>query len=315
MTPSTDARTEAPRAPIGFTANTLDRRSEQRHDGELEAAFAHPDARIFLHSASGFLSDVSGDLPDPAFTLGAAEQFGDMTPAASMLLGYDASDVPFLAASVTEDIELPANIKKIDLRSFASQGVLPRETEGKLAQAQHLLLWHRDNTFCARCGGRTESRAAGANRQCLQCDTIVFPRINPVSIMLIHDDAGRCILGRQPHFPASSWSCLAGFVEAGETLEGAVRRETMEEAGIEVGDVRYRFSQPWPFPGNLMLGFTARALSGNIRFDSNELEGCRWFERSEVSKMLEGRHPDGLVVPPPLAIAHHLVRVFVDEMA
>ncbi|MEN3791741.1 NAD(+) diphosphatase [Fulvimarina sp. MAC3] len=313
MTTPIDDRTDARDVPIGFTGNTLDRRTEERWNGELEAAIVHPSARFFLHSASGFLSDISGERPDPAFRREVAETLGKLAHPNTVLLGYDAAQHPVLAVPILDCIALPETVKTIDLRSYASQGVLDPETEGRLAQAQHLLLWHGDNRFCSKCGGETEARLAGANRQCTRCNTIVFPRINPVSIMLIHDDAGRCILGRQPHFPASSWSCLAGFVEAGETLEGAVRRETVEEAGIEVGKVRYRFSQPWPFPGNLMLGFTARALSGDVRFDSNELEACRWFERDEVALMLERRHPEGLVVPPPLAIAHHLIRVFVEE--
>ncbi|MER0239131.1 NAD(+) diphosphatase [Fulvimarina sp. MAC8] len=313
MTQSTDNRTDARKALIGFTGNTLDRRTEDRQPGELESALAHPEACFHLHSASGFLNDVSGERPDPAFVRAAAENLGYLSHPDVVLLGYDAADNPVLASPIPDDAALPETIKQIDLRSLASQGVLDPETEGRLAQAQHLLLWHRDNRFCGKCGGQTELQAAGASRQCLQCDAVVFPRINPVSIMLIHDDAGRCILGRQPHFPENSWSCLAGFVEAGETLEGAVRRETLEEAGVEVGEVRYRFSQPWPFAGNLMIGFTARALSVDIRFDSNELEACRWFERDEVTMMLERTHPDGLVVPPPLAIAHHLIRVFVEE--
>ncbi|EAU42308.1 hypothetical protein FP2506_05701 [Fulvimarina pelagi HTCC2506] len=310
-----DERSGSIKTEIGFTGNTLDRRMEERKPRELEAARSHPAASFHLHSPSGFLADVDGGTPDPVFSSAEASLHADLLHPDAVLLGYDDANSPVIAVPVSDASLLPNGIKRIDLRSLAAQRVLPAETEGRLAQAQHLLLWHRDNQFCARCGGKTESRGAGANRQCLACETVVFPRVNPVSIMLIHDDAGRCILGRQPHFPANSWSCLAGFVEAGETLESAVRRETLEEAGIEVGEVRYRFSQPWPFSGNLMLGFTAKAVTRNIRYDSNELEACRWFERDEVARMLEGRHPDGLVVPPPLAIAHHLVRTFVDETA
>ncbi len=140
---------------------------------------------------------------------------------------------------------------------------------------------------------------------------LYFPRVDPVVIMLV-TRGERCLLGRQPRFPAGMWSCLAGFVEPGETLEEAVRRETREEAGVAIGRVRYELSQPWPFPSQLMVGMRAEALGEELRPDDAELDDARWFDRAEAAAMLERRHPQGWFAPPAAAIAHHLLRRFVS---
>jgi NAD+ diphosphatase len=121
-------------------------------------------------------------------------------------------------------------------------------------------------------------------------------------------DGERCLLGRQSRFLPGMYSCLAGFIEPGETVEDAVRRETFEEAGIRVGAVSYWMSQPWPFPSSLMIGCVGEALTTEIVMDRDELEDARWFTRDEIGLMLEGRHPENLFAANPIAIAHHLVR-------
>jgi NAD+ diphosphatase len=126
-------------------------------------------------------------------------------------------------------------------------------------------------------------------------------------------DGERCLLGRQSRFAPGMWSCLAGFVEPGETIEEAARRETLEEAGIVCGEVRYFASQPWPFPSSLMIGCHAQALSRDITVDREELEDARWFSRAEAAAMLRKEHPDGLFTPPPVAIAHHIIRAWVEN--
>ena len=131
--------------------------------------------------------------------------------------------------------------------------------------------------------------------------------------MLTIDVAGdRCLMGRSPHFSEGMYSCLAGFVEPGETIESAVRRETFEESGIETGKVRYHASQPWPMPHSLMIGCYAEALSFDVTPDTTELEDCRWFTRAEVLAMVEGGHPDGIYVPVGGAIAYRLIRDWLD---
>jgi NAD+ diphosphatase len=157
-------------------------------------------------------------------------------------------------------------------------------------------------------------RLRGAAARMRVCGTHHFPRTDPVSIMLVAR-GDECLLGRQRRFPAGSYSCLAGFVSPGETLEDSVRREVLEEAGIAVGRVSYALSQPWPFPSSLMIGCVAEALTREITLDEEELEDARWFGRDEVASMLDRRHPTGLITPPPMAIAHHLLRLWLAGSA
>ena len=188
---------------------------------------------------------------------------------------------------------------------------MAREPLGALAQGAALLAWNQNHRFCARWGSPTEMRAGGYKRLCVQCGAEHFPRTDPVAIMLTVT-RDRCLLGRGRHFAPGMFSALAGFVEPGETIEDAVRRETLEESGIRLGRVQYFASQPWPFPYSLMIGCFGEALNEDIHADLSELEACRWFERDEVRAGLEKRHPDGIFMPPKGAIAHHLIRTWVD---
>jgi NAD+ diphosphatase len=298
-----------PVAPIrlGYSVNSLRRDGELRTEASLAEALGSPEARVYLASGGQWLCR-GGEMPDPAFTVGDASAIlGDT--AIELLLGHDRSGAPRLAAAV-DPREASGEIAPWDLRTLGMRELLSPDLEGQLAQGAHLLNWHAAARFCGRCGAPTVSEAAGFRRRCTVCNHVVFPRTDPVSIMLVHDGEGRCVLGRQPHFADGMWSCLAGFVEAGETLEDAVRRETLEEAGLTVDEVHYHSSQPWPFPGSLMIGCIARGRPGPIAFDATELEDCRWFDRAEVQAMLENRHPGGLVAPARFAIAHHLLAAF-----
>ena len=296
----------------GFAGNRLWRDGERRNGDSLAAALEHPEARIFLTHDGQWLCRTDGAAPDPSFAKPAAIECGANLDDC-VLLGFDPAGRPSLAAGIDETPALTDDLALIGLRSIAMQAFLDPDTEGQLGQAAHLLGWHAKNRFCARCGKPTAAEAAGYRRRCTSCGDVVFPRTDPVTIMLVHDGEGRCVLGRQPHFPENFWSCLAGFVEAGETVEAAVRRETLEESGLTVGCVRYLASQPWPFPGSLMIGCIAHATSRDIDFDAEELEACRWFARDEVLSMLEGRHSDALAVPQRFAIAHHLIKAFADD--
>ena len=303
-----DSRRLVPGAPrLGFAGNRLQRDGESRTEGTLAAALAHPQARTYLLSTEGWLCRGEPNRPDPAFTVAEAIE---RNAADVVLLGTAADGSPRLAAHAADPSD--AGVIAADLRSLGMSELLDPDTEGQLATGAHILNWHRANRFCGRCGGETAAEAAGFRRRCLACGELIFPRTDPVSIMLVHDGRGNCVLGRQPRFAPGMWSCLAGFIEAGETLEDAVRRETLEEAGLTVGAVRYHSSQPWPFPGSLMIGCVAFAETTAVAFDAHELEDCRWFSRDEVRRMLEGRHEAGLTAPLPFAIAHHLVRAFVD---
>jgi NAD+ diphosphatase len=168
-----------------------------------------------------------------------------------------------------------------------------------IAHGVALLNWHRRHRFCANCGTRTKSAEAGHVRRCPNCGAEHHPRTDPVVIMLV-EDGDRAMLGRQPTWPPGRYSALAGFVEPGESLEEAVAREVREESGVHLTDVRYRSSQPWPFPTSLMLGFRARWASGEPAVGDGELEDVRWFTREEIA--------GGQVqLPPPEAIARRLI--------
>ncbi|MEW6271654.1 MAG: NAD(+) diphosphatase [Thermodesulfobacteriota bacterium] len=222
---------------------------------------------------------------------------------------YFALDVSVLGDPVAE-LGL-AGASYPDLRGVASR--LPSGDAAIAAQARHLVDWHARHRFCSVCGEPSRAADAGHVRRCSssECAAEHFPRTDPVVIMLV-TRGDRCLLGRQPKWPHPFFSALAGFVEPGETLEEAVRREVFEEAGIRVGEVRYHSSQPWPFPASLMLGCVAEALTEDVVVDRHELEDARWFTREEVRAALAGGTPQ-LALPPPLAIAHQLARAWAVE--
>ncbi|MBM4247259.1 MAG: NAD(+) diphosphatase [Deltaproteobacteria bacterium] len=196
-----------------------------------------------------------------------------------------------------------------DLRAVASR--LVAGDAAIAAQARHLVDWHARHRFCSVCGQPSKVGDAGHVRRCSasECAAEHFPRTDPVVIMLV-TRGDCCLLGRQPKWPHPFFSALAGFVEPGETLEEAVRREVFEEAGVRVAEVRYHSSQPWPFPASLMMGCMAEASTEEIRVDAHELEDARWFTRDDARAALAGKNRD-LALPPPLAIAHQLVRAWV----
>jgi NAD+ diphosphatase len=202
------------------------------------------------------------------------------------------------------------NREPIDARSLAP--LLPGGEAAILAEARSLIDWHARHRFCAQCGSPTRVEAAGWVRRCPECKASHYPRSDPVTIMLaVRGDYG--LLGRGRRRPGARFSCLAGFMEPGETLEEAVRRETFEESGIRVGRVRYLACQPWPFPSSLMTGFLCEGLSEEITIDPEELAEARWFSREEIRTMVARAatgpdDPTQVSLPGPLAIAHHLCR-------
>jgi NAD+ diphosphatase len=182
--------------------------------------------------------------------------------------------------------------------------------------ARSLVDWHARHRFCARCGEGTRITKGGWQRTCTACSAEHFPRVDPVTIMLVEHD-GRLLLGRQPRFPPGNYSALAGFVEPGETIEEAVAREVFEEAGVRVREVSYIASQPWPFPSSLMIGCLGQADDPQLTVDRTELEDARWFTREDVSEAISAaeRGARGAVfnAPPRFAIASHLMRWWLDR--
>jgi NAD+ diphosphatase len=211
-----------------------------------------------------------------------------------------------ISAEAVEKLLTRQDVAVTELRGMAMQGIVPPNQLSAIAMAKSMVTWHQRHGYCANCGTRSVMKEAGWKRECPNCKAEHFPRTDPVVIMLV-TSGDKCLLGRQRHFPAGMWSCLAGFVEAAETIEDAVRREIFEESGIRCTDVNYYMTQPWPYPSSLMIGCTARATNEDIIVDHVELEDCRWFDRAEATLMLKREHPDGLAGPHPFAIAHHLV--------
>ncbi|GAK34723.1 NADH pyrophosphatase [Iodidimonas nitroreducens] len=304
---------------IAYCGNPLDR-CENRRGDEHWLQDASQRGR-FLAVRAGKIAVHAG--PPLRLCLFDQAQIAPLIKAGAdiVFLGVDPDQTPLFAIRAPDDWALPDAMAKatppaffIDGRSLALQLSDPRNdqgTSGTAAQALAILAWHRHHRFCARCGAPTESRRGGYQRWCAACETEHYPRTDPVAIMLaVRGD--HCLMGRQPGFPAGMYSALAGFVESGESLEAAVRREVHEEAGITIGGVQYIGSQPWPFPSNLMLGFLAEALDDQIVMDREELEDVRWFHRDEVTASLAGTNPS-LVLPQSIAIAYHLLRRWLDE--
>ncbi len=195
-------------------------------------------------------------------------------------------------------------------RSLRTAGALLRADHAALlAYAQAIVHWHRRHRYCGLCGAASVAEESGHVRRCSACSQSVFPRIDPAIIVLV-ERAGKALLGRQLSWPPGIYSTIAGFVEPGESLEDAVRREVAEETGVQVTDVDYHSSQPWPFPSSLMLGFRARGLNEQIELCDDELEDARWFSREELTAGLRnGRYR----VPTPLSISSRLVASWFDD--
>jgi len=206
--------------------------------------------------------------------------------------------------------EVPAEGEWTGLRAIVQSFVDQDSTEAPLVvHAMGIAEWHRATIHCPRCGGRLEPHAAGHELQCVDCQRLQFPRTDPAVIMVVTDgspgaDDERCLLGRQASWPEGRYSTLAGFVEPGESLEDAVRREVLEEVGVHVGDVAYFGNQPWPFPSSLMLGFVARAVSTDLDLDGAEIEDARWFTRAQMQAEAEA---GTLVLPGGVSISRSLV--------
>jgi NAD+ diphosphatase len=218
-----------------------------------------------------------------------------------IFLGVDGSGSPWFSVAAP----LSDSLKSI--RSVMIEGLLPKEELSIIAQARSLVHWHESHGFCAKCGAASVMQDAGYRRHCEACGTDHFPRTDPVVIMAVCR-GNKTLLGRQKSWPEGMYSTLAGFMEPGETMEAAVRREVKEEVGITVGKVDYVACQPWPFPSSLMIGMIGEAEDAELKIDESEIETARWFEADEIRMMLERTHPDGLHASRPDAIAWHLVQ-------
>jgi NAD+ diphosphatase len=293
-----------------FGGDPLDRMSERREDHAWIAALLdEPATRVLpLRDLKPFIRGVETPALDwqPMAPWRGPIEGG----AALIFLGIGDGRARFAIDATGVDGTATLGEEPMDVRALAP--TIPQGEAAILAAARSLLDWHARHRFCAQCGSSTEVASAGWVRRCPSCRVSHFPRTDPVVIMLVVRGS-RALLGRNRRRPGARFSCLAGFVEPGETLEAAVRREVHEEAGIVAGRVRYLASQPWPFPSSLMMGFLAEGLTDDITVDPEELAEARWFERDEIREMVT-RAADGpddparLSLPAPLAIAHQICR-------
>jgi NAD+ diphosphatase len=305
-----------PKPRLGYTDSRLERAAELRNEAAALAALAS-DTRAGAYVIGGDLIVMKKGSPlnQPLFTIDEAQAL--LSPTETIFLGHldGAGRFGFgIAPTAAEALKTRDEFLVTDLRSIAVQGLVDAEHLPPIAEAKAVLHWHARHRFCPNCGTATQVVDSGWRRDCPNCKTQHFPRTDPVVIMLVIDGVReRCLLGRSPRFVPTMWSCLAGFLEPGEAIEDAVHRETREEAGITCGRVSYFRSQPWPFPTSLMIGCHAEALSHDIVVDHEELEDARWFTKNEIVTMLMRKHPQGLTTPPPVAIAHHIIRAWLED--
>ncbi len=296
-----------------FCAGPADRLAGwRRHPGWSVSALTHGDTRFVPVWRDQSLMRDSGEA---ACLLRAAELPGAPRLHEEAVLLGETGGVTCFALELDLDEEqvrgwLPMGAGFRDLRRSAA--LLPPRDGALLAYARAMTFWHRRHRFCGECGAPTRSEEAGHLRVCsrAECDARHFPRTDPAIIVLTRDATGeRCLLGRQRAWVPGMYSCLAGFVEPGESLEHAVVREVLEETGVRVAGVEYRSSQPWPFPSSLMLGFHAVALDEAIQRGDDELEDARWFTREDLAR---GYRDGTLRVPNPVSIAHRLIEEWFD---
>jgi NAD+ diphosphatase len=289
--------------PLAFAGSPIDRADHIRADPDRLAALMDWRARL-----------LKLDGLDPVISVEGTLEWGSLADAAPD------SDLVFLGLADGKACfaEVPARLGgstgPANPRLWAAMAALDPGELATYGGARSLVDWHARHRFCAQCGSATRLAKGGWQRTCTSeaCAADHFPRVDPVTIMLV-EHQGNLLLGRQPRFPPRRFSALAGFVEPGESIEDAVAREIMEEAGVQVRDVTYIASQPWPFPSSLMIGCHSHADSAELTIDTTELDEARWFTRAEVELAMTGADNAEFIAPPPFAVAHHLLKWWLEQ--
>lgn len=293
-----------------FGANPLDRALALRRDEAWLRAQRDDPRGQYLPLRDLHAAVHGGDTPRLAWLDRTA---ATAWPAAgeTVLLGLS-GDIPHfaVAADGLADGAVPEGIAFGEARALGA--ALPAPEAGILAQARSVLDWHATHRFCAQCGGPTVAIEGGARRACGGCGARHYPQVSPSMIVLV-TRGDRCLLARRPRAQANRFTCLAGYVEPGESIEESVAREVEEESGVRVDVVRYHSSQPWPFPATLLIGCHAEAASEQITVDGVEIAEARWFPRAEVRRALAGGPDAPFTVPEPITISRHLISAWAGQ--
>lgn len=285
---------------LGYVGGRVDRADHIRGNPDLAAqALASPDARCLMLDGLDPITQDGHLLMEPLAPHVSLEDH--------LLLGLDDSKRPIFVRLTRE---VGANFVP-SARSRAIVTEIPADEVALYGAARSLVHWHARHSFCSACGSRTLPEKAGWARRCGTCDAEHFPRVDPVVIMLA-EHQGRVLVGRQHNWPEGFYSALAGFVEPGETIEEAVAREIKEEAGITVHSIRYVMSQPWPFPSSLMIACIGQADDDSLKLDETEIQHAFWCDVAGVHAALAGEADAPFTAPPPMAVAHHLLKHWAD---
>ena len=284
---------------LSFTGSRLDRADRVRADPERLAGYMNWKARVLaldglipaLDDSNRLVWGTLADVPEDAELC---------------FLGLDEGKACFAAVPPRGD----ATPRMANPQLWSLMATLPPDDLALYGGARSLTDWHARHRFCAQCGGDTKLAKGGWQRNCTACEASHFPRTDPVTIMLVEHE-GRLMLGRGLGWPEGRFSALAGFVEPGESIEEAVAREVLEEAGVRVRDVTYVASQPWPFPSQLMIGCHSHTDSDELTIDETEMAEVEFFTRAQVQAAMAGDGP--FVAPPPHAIAHHLMQWWIEQ--
>ena len=295
--------------PNAFTHNPLDKAGVARKDEEWVARQAlKSNARILLFYRGELLIARGATTSSIQWLSMDALKALPMSRITVLLGLWDEAPIYAVDASGAHDAPFSDIVSYAPLRN-AAPFLSPQELS-VAGQGQWLLDWHARNTFCAKGGQKTVLREGGFKRLNETTGTEHFPRTDPVAIVLPCKDDKVC-LGRSPHFPAAFMSAFAGYLEPGETLEQCAERELFEEVGLQATSMDYLFSQPWPFPSSLMMGFIAKVESYDLTLDPTEIEEARWFTRAEVQQIMDGDHE--ILCPPKMAIAHQLMKAWLER--
>ena len=284
---------------LSFTGSRLDRADHVRADPDRLAGYMNWKARVL--ALDGLMPSLDDTNRLAWGTLADVPEDAELC-----FLGLDEGKACFAAVPPRGD----ATPRMANPQLWSLMATLQPDDLALYGGARSLTDWHARHRFCAQCGGDTKLAKGGWQRNCTACEASHFPRTDPVTIMLVEHE-GRLMLGRGLGWPEGRFSALAGFVEPGESIEEAVAREVLEEAGVRVRDVTYVASQPWPFPSQLMIGCHSHTDSDELTIDETEMAEVEFFTRAQVQAAMAGDGP--FVAPPPHAIAHHLMQWWIEQ--